>query len=160
MSREYFPLANRIADMHFCTLTSSLCTRMIMIGGQSIFHTRLLRKQEKDREEKQEKDQEEKQEKEKKQKEENEESRHLMLRVYVTGGGCSGFQYGFTFDDNIAEDDTVISNDGVHLVVDALSYQYLVGAEVDYEEGLQGSRFLVKNPNATSTCGCGASFSI
>ncbi|WP_420797631.1 iron-sulfur cluster insertion protein ErpA [Candidatus Sororendozoicomonas aggregata] len=117
-------------------------------------------KQEKDQEEKQEKDQEEKQEKEKKQKEENEESRHLMLRVYVTGGGCSGFQYGFTFDDNIAEDDTVISNDGVHLVVDALSYQYLVGAEVDYEEGLQGSRFLVKNPNATSTCGCGASFSI
>ena len=91
---------------------------------------------------------------------EDEESDNLKLRVYVTGGGCSGFQYGFTFDENVAEDDTLIKNGDAQLVVDALSYQYLVGAEVDYEEGLQGSRFLVKNPNATSTCGCGSSFSI
>ncbi len=91
---------------------------------------------------------------------EEEENTKLRLRVYVTGGGCSGFQYGFTFDEKLAEDDTVIANGGVELVVDSLSYQYLVGAEVDYEEGLQGSRFLVKNPNAKSTCGCGSSFSI
>lgn len=84
----------------------------------------------------------------------------LRLRVYVTGGGCSGFQYGFTFDEKLADDDTVVTNGGVALVVDSLSYQYLVGAQVDYEEGLQGSRFLVKNPNARSTCGCGSSFSI
>ena len=84
----------------------------------------------------------------------------LKLRVYVTGGGCSGFQYGFTFDDQVAEDDTVIGKNGVSMVVDALSYQYLVGAEVDFEEGLQGSRFLVRNPNAKSTCGCGSSFTI
>lgn len=85
---------------------------------------------------------------------------NLKLRVYVTGGGCSGFQYGFTFDDQVAEDDTVVGKGGVSMVVDALSYQYLVGAEVDFEEGLQGSRFLVRNPNAKSTCGCGSSFSI
>ena len=91
---------------------------------------------------------------------EEEESNNLKLRVYVTGGGCSGFQYGFTFDETIAEDDTVIANGDVQMVVDSLSYQYLLGAEVDYEEGLQGSRFLVQNPNATSTCGCGSSFSI
>ncbi len=91
---------------------------------------------------------------------EEEENKQLKLRVYVTGGGCSGFQYGFTFDENVAEDDTLINNGDAELVVDSLSYQYLVGAEVDYEEGLQGSRFLVKNPNAKSTCGCGSSFSI
>ena len=85
---------------------------------------------------------------------------NLKLRVYVTGGGCSGFQYGFTFDDTVAEDDTLVGKEGVCMVVDSLSYQYLVGAEVDYEEGLQGSRFLVRNPNAKSTCGCGSSFSI
>lgn len=91
---------------------------------------------------------------------EEEENKSLKLRVYVTGGGCSGFQYGFTFDENMAEDDTLISNGGASMVVDSLSYQYLIGAEVDYEEGLQGSRFLVQNPNAKSTCGCGSSFSI
>lgn len=82
------------------------------------------------------------------------------LRVYVTGGGCSGFQYGFTFDSHLADDDTLIIKDGAPVVVDSLSYQYLVGAEIDYEEGLEGSRFLVKNPNAKSTCGCGSSFSM
>lgn len=84
----------------------------------------------------------------------------LKLRVFVTGGGCSGFQYGFTFDEVAAEDDTVIEKDGVRVLVDALSIQYLQGSQVDYEEGLQGSRFTVTNPNATTTCGCGASFSI
>lgn len=84
----------------------------------------------------------------------------LNLRVYVTGGGCSGFQYGFAFDEAVAEDDTRVAKDGVAVVVDPLSLQYLVGAEVDYQEGLEGSRFVVKNPNASSTCGCGASFSV
>jgi len=84
----------------------------------------------------------------------------LKLRVYITGGGCSGFQYGFTFDESTAEDDMVIEKDGVTAVVDAMSYQYLVGSEVDYTEGLEGSRFVVNNPNAVTTCGCGASFSI
>ena len=84
----------------------------------------------------------------------------LKLRVYVTGGGCSGVQYGFDLGDQTAEDDTVIDNDGVSLVVDALSYQYLVGSTVDFEEGLAGARFIIKNPNAQSTCGCGASFSV
>lgn len=84
----------------------------------------------------------------------------LCLRVYVTGGGCSGFQYGFSFDDNIAEDDTVIAKDGAKLLLDSLSYQYLVGSEVGYEEGLQGSRFVIQNPNAATTCGCGSSFSV
>ena len=84
----------------------------------------------------------------------------LKLRVFVTGGGCSGFQYGFTFDEVAAEDDTVVEKDGVRVLVDALSIQYLQGSQVDYEEGLQGSRFTVTNPNATTTCGCGASFSI
>jgi len=84
----------------------------------------------------------------------------LKLRVYVTGGGCSGFQYGFTFDENQADDDTVIANDGVQLVVDSMSYQYLVGSIVDYKEDLKGSQFVVNNPNATTTCGCGSSFSI
>ncbi|ETX10484.1 iron--sulfur cluster insertion protein ErpA [Marinomonas ushuaiensis DSM 15871] len=89
-----------------------------------------------------------------------EENERLMLRVYVTGGGCSGFQYGFTFDEEHQEDDTEVKRDGVTLVVDPLSFQYLVGSEVDYKENLEGSRFTVQNPNATSTCGCGASFSI
>lgn len=84
----------------------------------------------------------------------------LKLRVYVTGGGCSGFQYGFAFEEQLAEDDTVVEKDGIKVVVDAMSYPYLVGSQVDYEEGLQGSRFLVQNPNATSTCGCGSSFSL
>ena len=84
----------------------------------------------------------------------------LKLRVFVTGGGCSGFQYGFTFDEELAEDDTIIEREGVSLVVDPMSYQYLAGAEVDYQEGLEGSRFIIKNPNATTTCGCGQSFSI
>ena len=84
----------------------------------------------------------------------------LHLRVYVTGGGCSGFQYGFTFDEDLAEDDTIVRKSGVALVIDPMSYQYLVGAEVDYKEGLEGSRFLVSNPNAATTCGCGSSFSI
>ena len=84
----------------------------------------------------------------------------LKLRVFVTGGGCSGFQYGFTFDDEMADDDTVVEREGVSLVVDPMSFQYLVGAEVDYQEGLEGSRFVIKNPNASSTCGCGQSFSI
>lgn len=84
----------------------------------------------------------------------------LKLRVFVTGGGCSGFQYGFTFDEEQAEDDTVIERDGVSLVVDPMSFQYLAGAEVDYQEGLEGSRFVIKNPNASTTCGCGQSFSI
>ena len=89
-----------------------------------------------------------------------EENDRLMLRVYVTGGGCSGFQYGFTFDEESQEDDTEVRRDGVTLVVDPLSFQYLMGAEVDYQENLEGSRFTVKNPNATSICGCGASFSL
>lgn len=84
----------------------------------------------------------------------------LKLRVYITGGGCSGFSYGFTFDENSNEMDSVFTNDDVTMVVDSMSYQYLAGSEVDYEEGLQGSRFVVKNPNATSTCGCGSSFSV
>ena len=79
----------------------------------------------------------------------------LKLRVFVTGGGCSGFSYGFTFDDDVAQDDTVVRRSGVTMVVDPMSYQYLVGAEVDFKEDLQGSQFVVTNPNASSTCGCG-----
>ena len=89
-----------------------------------------------------------------------EENPNLKLRVYVTGGGCSGFQYGFTFDEKVNEGDTTIDKDEVTLVVDPMSLQYLVGGEVDYTEGLEGSRFLVNNPNAQTTCGCGSSFSI
>jgi len=89
-----------------------------------------------------------------------EENLALKLRVYVTGGGCSGFQYGFTFDEKLADDDLVIEKEGVSLVVDTLSFQYLVGSRVDYKEDLDGSRFVVDNPNATTTCGCGSSFSI
>lgn len=84
----------------------------------------------------------------------------LKLRVFISGGGCSGFSYGFTFDDTVAEDDAVIERDGVALLVDSMSYQYLVGAKISYEESLQGSQFLVANPNAASTCGCGNSFAI
>ena len=90
----------------------------------------------------------------------SEENDELKLRVFVTGGGCSGFSYGFTFDDDIAQDDTVVRRSGVTMVVDPMSYQYLVGAEVDFKEDLQGSQFVVTNPNASSTCGCGNSFAI
>jgi iron-sulfur cluster insertion protein len=83
----------------------------------------------------------------------------LKLRVFVTGGGCSGFQYGFTFDEVANADDSVMEKNGVTLLIDPMSYQYLVGAEIDYTEGLEGSQFVIKNPNATSTCGCGSSFS-
>lgn len=84
----------------------------------------------------------------------------LMLRVFVTGGGCSGFQYGFSFDENKQDGDTQVENQGVTLLVDPMSFQYLTGAEVDYKEGLEGSMFVINNPNATTTCGCGSSFSI
>ena len=84
----------------------------------------------------------------------------LMLRVYVTGGGCSGFSYGFNFAESVNDDDAEFENGDVKMVVDSLSYQYLLGSEVDYVQGLEGSRFIVKNPNATTTCGCGSSFSI
>jgi len=83
----------------------------------------------------------------------------LKLRVFVTGGGCSGFQYGFTFDEATNEDDTVMEKNGVILLIDPMSYQYLVGAEIDYQESIEGAQFVIKNPNATSTCGCGSSFS-
>lgn len=89
-----------------------------------------------------------------------EENESLKLRVFITGGGCSGFQYGFTFDEIAADDDTAIEAEGVTLLVDPMSFQYLAGSEVDYTEGLEGSRFVINNPNATTTCGCGASFSI
>jgi iron-sulfur cluster insertion protein len=83
----------------------------------------------------------------------------LKLRVFVQGGGCSGFQYGFTFDEIVNEDDTAMAKNGVTLLIDAMSLQYLMGAEIDYKEDLQGAQFVIKNPNATSTCGCGSSFS-
>ena len=89
-----------------------------------------------------------------------EDKQNLNLRVFVTGGGCSGFEYGFTFDEDVEDDDTRIEKDGVALLIDALSYQYLAGATVDYREDLQGSRFVVENPNAITTCGCGNSFAI
>jgi iron-sulfur cluster insertion protein len=91
---------------------------------------------------------------------EEEDNPDLKLRVYVTGGGCSGFQYGFTFDEAVADDDSIVERDGVKVVVDAMSYPYLVGAVVNYEEGLQGSKFVIQNPNASSTCGCGSSFTV
>ncbi|MDF2182288.1 iron-sulfur cluster insertion protein ErpA [Neptuniibacter sp. CAU 1671] len=91
---------------------------------------------------------------------EEEANDSLKLRVFITGGGCAGFSYGFTFDEQSAEDDTVVERDGVTLVVDPMSFQYLAGAQVDYKEGLQGSQFVINNPNATTTCGCGSSFSI
>lgn len=83
-----------------------------------------------------------------------------VLRVYIQGGGCSGFQYGFNFEAQAASDDAVLEKDGVRVAVDPLSFQYLVGAEVDYKEDLQGARFVINNPNASTTCGCGSSFSI
>jgi len=83
----------------------------------------------------------------------------LKLRVFVQGGGCSGFQYGFTFDEVVNEDDTTMERNGVTLLIDAMSYQYLVGAEIDYKEDIEGAQFVIKNPNATTTCGCGSSFS-
>jgi len=84
----------------------------------------------------------------------------LKLRVFVQGGGCSGFQYGFTFDEIANEDDTKMEKNGVTLLIDAMSLQYLTGAEIDYKEDLEGAQFVIKNPNATTTCGCGSSFSI
>ena len=83
----------------------------------------------------------------------------LKLRVFVQGGGCSGFQYGFTFDEDAGDDDTRLEKGGVTLLIDPMSYQYLVGAEIDYQDGLEGAQFVIKNPNATTTCGCGSSFS-
>jgi iron-sulfur cluster insertion protein len=90
---------------------------------------------------------------------EEEGNADLKLRVFVSGGGCSGFQYGFTFDEMTNEDDTVLNKNGVQLLIDPMSLQYLVGAEIDYQDGLEGSQFVIKNPGATSTCGCGSSFS-
>jgi iron-sulfur cluster insertion protein len=90
--------------------------------------------------------------------EEGDES--LMLRVFISGGGCSGFQYGFTFDQKETDGDTVVVNHGVKLLVDPMSFQYLMGAEIDYTEGLEGSQFVIRNPNASTTCGCGSSFSV
>ena len=90
---------------------------------------------------------------------EDENNDNLMLRVFVSGGGCSGFQYGFTFDENTSEGDSKVEKDGVTLLVDPMSYQYLVGAEIDYTEGLEGAQFVIRNPNAVTTCGCGSSFS-
>ena len=90
---------------------------------------------------------------------EEEGNSSLKLRVFVQGGGCSGFQYGFTFDEVTNEDDTVMEKNGVQLLIDAMSYQYLVGAEIDYKDDLEGAQFVIKNPNATTTCGCGSSFS-
>ncbi len=90
---------------------------------------------------------------------EEEGNPELKLRVFVQGGGCSGFQYGFTFDEVVNEDDTPMTKNGVTLLIDAMSLQYLMGAEIDYKEDLQGAQFVIKNPNATSTCGCGSSFS-
>jgi len=84
----------------------------------------------------------------------------LMLRVFISGGGCSGFQYGFTFDENVSEGDVVIENSGVKLLIDPMSIQYLAGAEIDYSESLEGAQFVIRNPNAATTCGCGSSFSV
>jgi iron-sulfur cluster insertion protein len=91
---------------------------------------------------------------------EEEKNPNLKLRVFITGGGCSGFQYGFTFDETINEGDTRVEKDGVTLLVDPMSIQYLTGAEIDYTEGLEGAQFVIRNPNATTTCGCGSSFSV
>lgn len=91
---------------------------------------------------------------------EEEDNPDLMLRVFVSGGGCSGFQYGFTFDEKIEEGDSSVENQGVMLVVDPMSVQYLMGAEIDYKEDLQGAQFVIRNPNASTTCGCGSSFTV
>ena len=85
---------------------------------------------------------------------------NLMLRVFITGGGCSGFQYGFTFDEAVQDGDTQIQKGGVTMLVDPMSFQYLMGAEIDYQEGLNGAQFVIKNPNAKTTCGCGSSFGV
>jgi iron-sulfur cluster insertion protein len=85
---------------------------------------------------------------------------NLKLRVYISGGGCSGFQYGFTFDEEVNEDDTTIKNGGVTVLIDAMSIQYLTGAEIDYKEDVSGAQFVIRNPNASTTCGCGSSFSV
>ena len=84
----------------------------------------------------------------------------LKLRVFISGGGCSGFQYGFTFDETINDGDTAVEQCGVTLLIDPMSFQYLLGAEIDYTEGLQGEQFVIRNPNASTTCGCGSSFSV
>ncbi|MCG6869095.1 MAG: iron-sulfur cluster insertion protein ErpA [Gammaproteobacteria bacterium] len=88
-----------------------------------------------------------------------EENEQLKLRVFVSGGGCSGFQYGFTFDETVQDGDTEVEKGGVTLLIDPMSFQYLVGAEIDYTDGLEGAQFVIRNPNATTTCGCGSSFS-
>ena len=89
-----------------------------------------------------------------------EDNPKLMLRVFISGGGCSGFQYGFTFDETMEEGDSHVENQGVKLIVDPMSIQYLMGAEIDYKEDLQGAQFIIRNPNAQTTCGCGSSFSV
>jgi iron-sulfur cluster insertion protein len=89
-----------------------------------------------------------------------EDNPNLKLRVFVSGGGCSGFQYGFTFDENIEDGDTCVENQGVKLIVDPMSFQYLMGAQIDYREGLEGAQFVIRNPNASTTCGCGSSFNV
>ena len=91
---------------------------------------------------------------------EDEDNQNLKLRVFVSGGGCSGFQYGFTFDEEVNDGDTEVANGGVVLLIDPMSFQYLSGAEIDYTEGLEGAQFVIRNPNATTTCGCGSSFSV
>ncbi len=89
-----------------------------------------------------------------------EDNPNLKLRVFISGGGCSGFQYGFTFDENIEDGDSRVENQGVTLIVDPMSVQYLMGAEIDYTEDLSGAQFVIRNPNASSTCGCGQSFTV
>jgi len=91
---------------------------------------------------------------------EEENNAALMLRVFISGGGCSGFQYGFTFDEKLTDGDTVVERNGVRLLIDPMSIQYLMGAEIDYSEGLEGAQFVIRNPNAATTCGCGSSFSV
>ena len=90
----------------------------------------------------------------------DEENESLMLRVFISGGGCSGFQYGFTFDESITDGDTIVEKEGVKLLIDPMSIQYLTGAEIDYSEGMEGAQFVIRNPNAETTCGCGSSFSV
>ncbi len=91
---------------------------------------------------------------------EEENNPELKLRVFISGGGCSGFQYGFTFDENIEDGDSQVVNQGVTLIIDPMSIQYLMGAEIDYKEDLQGAQFIIRNPNAATTCGCGSSFTV
>lgn len=90
----------------------------------------------------------------------DEENEDLMLRVFISGGGCSGFQYGFTFDETVSDGDTVVEKEGVKLLIDPMSIQYLTGAEIDFSESLEGAQFVIRNPNAQTTCGCGSSFSV